>query len=100
MHATILERAGEHSRVTATVAEAFEDGVEVAKRAAKHSSDIPAARNLLSELREAYVSLPKHLQARITCLLRASAVPWDIESSVARLASREHRQIGVTVENK
>jgi ElaB/YqjD/DUF883 family membrane-anchored ribosome-binding protein len=47
MAKNILEKAGEHiadsvreaSRVTAAVADAFEDGVGVARRAAKQSSD-------------------------------------------------------------
>jgi ElaB/YqjD/DUF883 family membrane-anchored ribosome-binding protein len=47
MPKTILERAGEHvadsvreaSRITAAVADAFEDGVGVARRAARQSSD-------------------------------------------------------------
>jgi hypothetical protein len=47
MSQTLVERAGEHiahsvreaSRVTTAVADAFADGVEVAKSAAKHGGD-------------------------------------------------------------
>ncbi len=46
--------------------------------------DIQAARKLLSELLEAYESLPKHLQRRVTYLLRESALPEDAESRTAR----------------
>jgi ElaB/YqjD/DUF883 family membrane-anchored ribosome-binding protein len=55
MQRSILERAGEHiadsvreaSRVTADVAEAIEDGVGVAKHAAKQSCD--AAEDFVNE---------------------------------------------------
>jgi hypothetical protein len=44
------------------------------------NGDIQAARKLLSELREAYQSLPKHLQLHITYLLRESALSEGAES--------------------
>ena len=55
MTKTILEKAGEHiadsvreaSRVTAAVADAFEDGVGVARRAAKQSGH--AAEDLVND---------------------------------------------------
>ena len=48
------------------------------------NGDIQAARRLLSELREAYESLPKHLQLRVTYLLRESTLPEDADSRTAR----------------
>jgi hypothetical protein len=48
------------------------------------NSDIQAACELLSELRGAHESLPKHLQLRVICLLRASALPEDAKSRAAR----------------
>jgi hypothetical protein len=48
------------------------------------NGDIRAVRKLLSELREAYESLPKHLQLRVIYLLRESALPEDAESRAAR----------------
>jgi hypothetical protein len=48
------------------------------------NGDIQAARKLLSELREVYASLPKHLQLRVTYILRESALPEDAESRTAR----------------
>jgi hypothetical protein len=48
------------------------------------NGDIQAARKLLSELLEAYQSLPRHLQLRVTSLLRESACPQDTESRTAR----------------
>jgi hypothetical protein len=47
------------------------------------NGDIQAVRKLLSELREAYESLPKHLQLRVIYLLRESALPEDAESRIA-----------------
>jgi hypothetical protein len=46
--------------------------------------DIQAARKLLSELQEAYQSLPRHLQLRITYVLRESALPGDTEARIVR----------------
>lgn len=48
------------------------------------NGDIHAARKLLSELREAYMSLPRHLQLRITYLLRETAVPGDTQMTAVR----------------
>ena len=48
------------------------------------NGDIQAVRKLLSELREAYESLPKHLQLRVIYLLRGSALPEDGGSRAAR----------------
>jgi hypothetical protein len=48
------------------------------------NGDIQAARKLLSELRGAYESLPKHLQLRITWLLRESALSEDAKSRTTR----------------
>ena len=44
------------------------------------NGDIQAVRKLLSELREAYESLPKHLQLRVIYLLRESALPEEREN--------------------
>jgi hypothetical protein len=44
------------------------------------NGDIRAARKLLSELREGYQNLPRHLQLRIAYLLRESALREDPES--------------------
>jgi hypothetical protein len=45
------------------------------------SNDCQSARDLLADLREAYQSLPKHVQLRIGDLLRESSEPEisDIE---------------------
>jgi hypothetical protein len=59
------------------------------------NGDIHAARTLLSELRKAYKSLPRHLQLRITYLLRETAISGDTEMTtvrrdISRQASRPH----------
>jgi hypothetical protein len=41
-------------------------------------SDIQSAGKLLAELREAYRSLPQHIQVRVACLLRESTLPAQV----------------------
>jgi hypothetical protein len=48
------------------------------------NGDIHAARKLLSELREAYQSLPGQLRLRISRLLREGTLPGDSESRTVR----------------
>ena len=48
------------------------------------NNEVQLEGNLLEELREAYRSLPKHIQVRVACLLRDSAPQ---EQSDAELAS-------------
>jgi hypothetical protein len=44
------------------------------------NGDIKAARELLSELRDAYKSLPRRLQTQVTYLLRKNSCSGDTES--------------------
>jgi hypothetical protein len=48
------------------------------------NGDIQAARKLLSELREAYESLPGPLQLKVKCLLRESTSPKNHESATVQ----------------
>jgi hypothetical protein len=48
------------------------------------NNEDPLEGNLLEELREAYRSLPRHIQLRVACLLRESAPQ---EQSDVELAS-------------
>ena len=48
------------------------------------NNEVQLEGNLLEELREAYRSLPRHIQVRVACLLRDSAPQ---EQSDAELAS-------------
>jgi hypothetical protein len=48
------------------------------------NGDIHATRKLLSELREAYQSLPGHLQLRISRLLREGTLSGDTGARTVR----------------
>jgi len=48
------------------------------------NGDLQAARKLLSELREGYQSLPRHLQLRITYVLREGVCADDPQPRLRR----------------
>lgn len=48
------------------------------------NGDLQAVQTLLAELREAYESLPRHLQQRVRYLLRETACPGDTDSKTMR----------------
>jgi hypothetical protein len=48
------------------------------------NGDIQAARKLLSDLREGYQSLPRHLQLRVAYILRESPCDNDAPSRTIR----------------
>jgi hypothetical protein len=47
------------------------------------NNEIYLAENLLTELKEAYRGLPRHLQVRIACLLRESAPQQQSDAELA-----------------